>query len=476
MKKTGFLLAILMVSIHATAQWPQFRGPETNMVVASKGLPTVWNDSTNVKWTYSTEGSGWSSPIILNGKVYIASAVTVKKVSKPTQMGPPPAQANPPAGGQPPQGNPPAQGQALQAAPQGPAAPAQQSQQDEDTSYMLDLYRWEVTCIDLASGKEDWKRVAKEGAPRIKSHDGNGYASETPVTDGSRLYVYFGMTGLYCYDLKGNLLWSKDFGAYKSLNGWGTGASPVVYNDILYLQIDNEVNSFLVALDAATGNEKWRVSRKETTSYSTPFIWKNKLRTELITCALTVRSYDPTDGKLLWEMKLAGDRSIPSPSATADLLFVGNPGGMSGKSSLFAVKPGASGNISLAEGSTSYEYIAWANLDAPTGNPSPLLYKGYIYILSSRGGEFSCINAADGTLLYKKKIEGVQACWSSPWVVNDVIYFYDERGITKQVKPGPQFELLPVQNKLSDKFWASIAVENDTYIFKGVKRLFCVGE
>lgn len=450
-----------------SAQWPQFRGPETNMVVTATGLPTVWNDSVNVKWTYSMEGAGWSSPIVLNGKIYIASAVTIKKVSKPTQMGPPPGQANPPANGQPPQGTPPVAGQ---------NPPAPQTQEPEDTSYMLDIYRWEVTCIDLASGKEVWKQVAKEGAPRIKSHDGNGYASETPVTDGKRLYVYFGMTGVYCYDLNGSLLWSKDLGAYRSLNGWGTGASPVVYNDIVYVQVDNEVNSFLVALDAATGTEKWRDLRKETTSYSTPFIWKNKLRTELITCALTVRSYDPAGGKLLWEMKLPGERSIPSPVATEDMLYVGNPSGNKTKASLFAVKAGASGDISLAEGATSNEFIAWANLDAPTGNPSPLLYKGYLYVLASRGGDFSCIDASNGTLLYKKKVEGVQACWASPWAANEMIYFYDERGITRQVKAGPLFELLPVQNKLSDKFWASIAVEGNTYIFKGVKKLYCVGK
>jgi outer membrane protein assembly factor BamB len=356
---------------------------------------------------------------------------------------------------------------------QGPNGRPQQ-QEEEDTSYLLDVYRWNVACIDLATGKEIWKKTAKEGAPRIKSHDGNGYASETPVTDGQRVYVYFGMTGLFCYDLNGTLLWQKDMGAFKSLNGWGTGASPVVYNGVVYVQIDNEVNSFLVALDAVTGNEKWRVSREETTSYSTPFIWKNKLRTELITCALTVRSYDPDNGKLLWEMKLPGERSIPSPSAMEDMLFVGCPGGNKTKASLYAVKPGATGDISLMDGTSSNEFITWSIQDAPTGNPSPLLYNGYLYIVSSRGGEFSCIDASSGALVYKKKIDGVQACWSSPWVVNGIINFYDERGITRQVKAGPQFELLPDQNKLSDKFWASIAVQDDKYVFKGVKKLYCI--
>jgi outer membrane protein assembly factor BamB len=243
---------------------------------------------------------------------------------------------------------------------------------------------------------------------------------------------------------------------------------------VVYVQIDNEVNSFLVALDAVTGNEKWRVSREETTSYSTPFIWKNKLRTELITCALTVRSYDPDNGKLLWEMKLPGERSIPSPSAMEDMLFVGCPGGNKTKASLYAVKPGATGDISLMNGTSSNEFITWSIQDAPTGNPSPLLYNGYLYIVSSRGGEFSCIDASSGALVYKKKIDGVQACWSSPWVVNGIINFYDERGITRQVKAGPQFELLPDQNKLSDKFWASIAVQDDKYVFKGVKKLYCI--
>lgn len=463
--RSGAALMLLTMSTLVSAQWQAFRGPEANMTVAATDLPTVWNDSTHVKWTYTMEGSGWSSPVIWDDKVFISSAVTVKKMSKPTQMGPPP-------GGQPPQGNPP-QGPPPQGPP--PQGPPPQVQ-EEDTSYLLDTYRWEVICLDLASGKEVWKKVAREGAPRIKSHDGNGYASETPVTDGKRLYVYVGMTGLFCYDLDGNLLWSKDLGAFKSLNGWGTGASPVVYKDVLYVQIDNEEQSFLVALDAATGNEKWRVSRTESTSYSTPFIWKNNLRTELITCALKVRSYDPETGTLLWEMKLPGERSIPSPSATNDLLLVGNPAGNKTKASLFAVKAGASGDISLTEGATSNAFIAWANLDAPTGNPSPLLYKGYLYILASRGGDFSCIDAATGSLVYKNKVEGIQACWASPWVNKDVIFFYDERGNTKQVKAGPDFELLSQQNKLNDKFWASIAVQDNRYIFKGVKKLYCIGK
>lgn len=476
MKLPGVVMVLWVCCLPLKAQWPQFRGPEANMVIESASLPSIWNDSMHIKWTYATEGTGWSSPVIWNGKVYISSAVTVKKNSKPTQMGPPPGQGTPPVNGQPPQGPPPGAGQPSPGiqSPQTNGPPPQV--QEEDTSYRQDVYRWEVTCLDLATGEEIWKKVANEGAPRIKSHDGNGYASETPVTDGKRLYVYFGMTGLYCYDLNGNLLWNRDLGAYQSLNGWGTGASPVVYNDAVYLQIDNEVNSFLVALDAATGNEKWRVLRKETTSYSTPFIWKNKLRTELITCALRVRSYDPSDGRLLWEMKLPGERSIPSPSATDDMLFVGNPGGNKTKASLFAVKAGAAGDISLADGTISNEYIAWSIAEAPTGNPSPLLYEGYLYLLASRGGEFSCIDASTGTLVYRNKIEGVQACWASPWVVNDVIYFYDERGITRQVKAGPEFELLPVQNKLSDKFWASIAVQGDTYVLKGVKKVYCVAK
>src|SRR4030042_395781 len=159
--------------------------------------------------------------------------------------------------------------------PQGPPPP--------DTSYLEEIYRWEVTCLDLNTGEVVWKGTDYEGNPRGGiNRGGSSYANETPATDGKRVYAYFSTIGMFCFDMEGKLLWQKDLGAYKTLNEWGTGSSTVVYQDVVYQQVDNEENSFMVALNAATGEEIWKAERNEKTTYSTPVIWKNRMRTELV--------------------------------------------------------------------------------------------------------------------------------------------------------------------------------------------------
>ncbi len=272
-----FLLLLVASSCSQKRNWPQFRGSEGNTVSKGANLPEEWGDNKNVKWKYRLEGTGWSSPIVWEDKVFIVSAFPESVVSKASEqngpqmpdmseqdddstaqkrMPPPPGPGNFPAHGQ---------------NPMGPPHPP-----DNDTSFLKDVYRWEVTCINLNSGKELWKQVALKGSPRISKHSMNSYASETPVTDGERIYAYFGMTGLFCYDLDGKLLWKKDLGSYKTENGWGTGSSPIIWKDVIYIQDDNEENSFIIWIDAEQEMKSGEHLVPEKSSYSTPFIWKIK--------------------------------------------------------------------------------------------------------------------------------------------------------------------------------------------------------
>jgi outer membrane protein assembly factor BamB len=336
-----------------------------------------------------------------------------------------------------------------------------------DTSFKKEIYRWEVRCFDLKTGKELWKQVPYSGAPKAGKNPMGTYANETPVTDGKRIFAYFGNHGLYCYDMEGKPLWQKDLGIFYTQNGWGTGSSPVLYNGVLYIQFDNEEHSYIVAVDAATGNEKWKVQRDEKTTYSTPYIWKNKIRTEIVTCGKTARSYNPETGKLLWEMKMTGDMVIPSPVGSEELLYIGNTGGRDTKAKLFAVKAGNDGEITDAG-------IAWVTEESNLGNSTPLLYKDRLYVIGSRG-EIAVLDAATGTLKYQKRINGIGSVWATPWANKDRIYFLDEKGTTRVFKAGDTFEQV-AENKLEGKFWPSVAVAGNKYIFKGAEKLYCVGK
>jgi outer membrane protein assembly factor BamB len=328
--------------------------------------------------------------------------------------------------------------------------------------------------VDIESGKELWKQVGHEGSPRIKKHARTNYASETPVTDGKRIYVYFGMTGLYCYDMDGALLWEKDLGAFETQRGWGTGSSPVLYKDKLYVVVDNEQQSFLVALDAASGDEIWKVDRDELTNYGTPFIWKNSVRTELVTGGKKARAYDPATGELIWELQMDGYYNIASPAADRNLLYMGNAGYGDVPGTFFAIKAGAEGDITPDSVSLSSDGVAWFNQDAAfLANPSPLLCNGLIYMVAGRGGQITCLEAETGEVVYQEKVENVAACWASPWLNEDKIFFMDEKGVTQVIKAGREFEHLH-ENSLDDRFWASVAVAGDAYLFKGDKKLYCI--
>jgi len=437
LKKQSVLLLVTTVLIFCscsrTNNWPQFRGPNSNQIALEKELPLEWNDDKNIAWKFDLEGRGWSCPIVWGNKIFITNAV----LEDPSVLG--------------------------------EARPGRRMENPSDV-----VYDFEVICIDIESGKEIWKKTAYHGIPRYKTHRDNNYAPETMVTDGKHVYAYFGMTGLYCYDLDGNLVWEKDLGNYPMQSNWGTSTSPLLYKDVLYMQIDNEENSFLAALDAKTGEEKWRIDRDEKSNWGTPIIWNNSKRTELVAPGLKTRGYNPENGELFWELDMQGGRNITSPVADGDMLFVGNEMRRNGGGVLFGVKAGASGDISLDEDKRSNEFVIWSVPESGIAMASPLVYKGLLYIVDRRRGQMTCYNSLTGEIVYPAtNIEDAAAFWASPWAFDDKIYCLDDKGVTHVIKAGEEFEELG-KNKLSDIFWASTAIAKKSYIFRGEKGLYCI--
>jgi outer membrane protein assembly factor BamB len=471
--------------------WPGFRGPGSSGQAEGKSVPLEWSKDKNILWKVTVPGVAWSSPIVVGDKIFISTAITENQ-RKPGAGGgggrPGGGGGRPPGGGGGGAGGPPGGGGQGGGFGRNPAPPNA-------------TYQWELHCLDKATGKTLWKQTALEAKPRIPTHGSNTFATETPVTDGERIYVYFGMMGVFCYDLEGKQLWKKDLGAFPMQMGWGTSSSPVLEGDKLILQIDNEQKSFLVALNKTTGEEVWKVDRAEKTNWGSPIIWKNSKRTEVVTLgAKKVRAYAPADGKLLWELTTGGGRCCSTPVAEGDMLYLGSErreggGGMRGGAgkgappgentpqkggggespggAFYAIKAGGNGDISLKSGETSNDSIAWTVARGGVEMASPIVCQGHVYVLSRNGGVVNCFDAKTGKEVYKQRLPGAKSFWASPWASGGKIYCLDDGGTTHVIQAGPEFKVLS-KNSLDEMFWASAAVADGSVILRSVEHVFCV--
>lgn len=421
-KKSALVLLSLLGISHRThaEDWRQFRGPSSNGVSLDTNLPEVWGMDASIKWKAKVPGEGWSAPIVVGQKLFVTTAVSSGQKNKNSE------------------------------------------------------HVWKVICLDAKTGQPVWSKDAIQSQPRLGTHRDNTYASETPVTDGSRVVAYFGMMGVFCYDLEGKELWKKDLGNFPMRNEWGTSSSPIIHDGIVFLQIDNEQKSFIVALDLATGEEKWRKEREETSNWGSPIIWKNSLRTELITAGKKVRSYNPASGELLWQATSAVGGFSSSPSGNADLLVVGHQG--RDGAGMFVVKAGASGDVSLKANETSNSSIAWSTTEFGPQRSSPLVVDGQIFLFGGRGGVLICVDATTGRKIYQERIPDAGAFWASPWSYKGLVYATDETGSTFVLKPGPKLDLVRV-NKLPEenaRFWATSAASNGTLFIRSTNTVYAV--
>lgn len=418
----------------AAANWPAFRGPDATGVPKDEtGLPSSWSATENVAWKSEVGGSGWSCPVVWGDKIFITSA-------RGASLG------NTPRGG------------FYEGAVESPKPD--------------DEYVWNAHCLDLGGGEAIWTKELYRGVPRVGRHRKNTYASETAVTDGEHVYMHVGDLATWCLDFRGNVVWSKDWNPVRTRWGYGTASSPALHEGRLYIVNDSEDQSYLVALDKATGREIWRADREEPTTWSTPFVWNSGERTEIVTLGREkVRAYD-LDGKVLWELSGLSSLAIPTPFASGGLLYVTSGYHNSPERPIFAIRPGASGDITLAEGETSNDFIVWSVPQGGPYHPSGLVYRGLYYTLYDRGF-LTCHDARTGEEVYgKQRIDRDTVNFTaSPWAYDGRVFCLDESGTTYVVEAGPTYKLLGT-NDLDEMCMATPAITREGILIRTHSSLY----
>ena len=434
--RRGFIVgaALPLAGRPGVANWPGFRGPgSTGVPKNESGLPHSWSATENVAWKAAIDGSGWSSPIVWGDNVFVTSAHGLTPGSEP-------------------------EGGFYQGAVESPR-PA-------------DEHRWFALCLDLRTGVTTWRTELHRSVPSVGRHRKNTYASETAVTDGEHLYAHVGDLGTWCLDYRGKILWHRRWLPVRTRWGYGTASSPTLHGGRLYIVNDNEQQSYLVALDKVTGAEIWRVGRDEPTTWSTPFVWETASRTEIVTVGRErVRSYD-LDGKVLWELRGLSSLAIPTPFASGDLLYVTSGYVGSQDRPIYAIRPGASGDITLSDGATSNNYIAWSVPQGGPYHPSGLVYQGHYYTLHDRGF-LTCHDARTGAETYgKTRISRDSAQFTaSPWAYDGKVFCLDEAGTTFVIEAGPEFKLVGT-NALDEMCMATPAVVSGGLLIRAYSTLF----
>jgi hypothetical protein len=420
------VLGLLAAIAVAAENWPQFRGPGGMGVADESRFPDNWSETENVAWKTAVPGVGWSSPVVWGDRLYLTTVIA----SGPLE------------------------------------APKKGLYFGGDRGKVTDEHRYVAMAIDTASGKVLWERELWRGVPKGSRHLKNSFASETPVTDGDRVYFYFGQVGLFALDRAGKTIWTLPSAAVETRNGWGTASSPVLHQGRLYVVNDNDSASYLMAVEAKTGKVIWKTARtEEQSNWSTPFIWTHDGKTEIVTTGTGKnRSYD-LDGKVIWEFGGMSSIVIPTPMTKHGLLYLTSGYVGDENRPVFVIKPGARGVLTDS-------HIAWKLPQAGPYNPSPLLYGDLYFTLLDRGF-LTCHDARTGKEIFgKQRIDPAAAAFTaSPWASNGKLFLLSEDGDTFVVAAGPSFQLLG-KNSLNEMAMATPAIAGDALYIRTASKVY----
>lgn len=419
-------------SFATAANWPAWRGPYGTGVALEGNPPITWSEQENIRWKVEIPGKGHSTPIVWGDLVFLTTAIP---------FGP-------------------------QLTPQPETAPGA-----HDNATVTQRHRFATLAIDRRTGNTLWQKDLHEALPHEGAHFSASQASQSPVTDGTRLFAYFGSYGLYCLDFKGELQWSVELGEMQTKHGHGEGSSLAIYENTLIVNWDHEGQSFIVAFDARDGKQKWRVPRSEVTSWSTPIVVEDPKGgpSQVIVCGSDrVRGYDISNGQVIWECGGMSQNIVATPVSANGMVFVGSSYDIR---SMLAIKlAGARGDI------TNSKHVAWTRNERTPYVPSPLLFDGALYFLRHYQGILTRVDAATGNEPTGPfRLGPLRDIYASPVSAAGRIYFTDLDGTTLVLSAGEIPRPLST-NRLDDSFSASAAIANDEIFLRGNKFLYCIAK
>ena len=400
------------------ADWTQFRGPGGLGISQDKGLPVQWSSDLNIVWKTRIPGSGTSSPVTLGNRVFLTSY----------------------------------SGYGLDA---------------NDPGDMSDLTR-HVLCLDRKTGQILWSQEFQPSLPESVYAPGNdskhGYSSSTPTTDGQRLYVFFGKSGLYCLDLDGNQLWHEQVGS--GTTGWGSSNSPLLYKDLVIINASVESQS-LIAMDKKTGEEVWRTNGVKS-SWNTPTLVPLATgKTELVVSIEDhLLGFDPDTGDALWNAEGIHRYVCPSVIAHQEVVYA-----IGGGHTSVAVRAGGQGEVTET-------HVIWRE-NKGSNVSSPIYHGGYLYWASDNQGILYCQDAASGQVMYQERLSPRPGfIYASPILADGKLYYVSQENGTYVVAAKSEFQLLAHNVFANDdsRANASPAVSDGQLLIRTDRNLYCIGQ
>ena len=413
------------------AHWPSWRGPLQTGVAPDARPPIEWSETRNIAWKTSLPGRGHATPVVWGHRIFLTAAEPFGEEFAPRYS---------------------------------------VAEGTHDGVPVTRSHRFWGIAVDRRNGQILWKQLLRETIPHEGGHYTGSLASNSAVTDGSRVYLFLGSYGLFClHSETGAILWQRDFGLMNSKHGHGEGASPCLAGDNLIINWDHEGHSFLVAVDRFTGEDRWKKTRPELTNWSTPIVVRREDDTQVIVSGTTrIRGYNPVTGDVIWECGGLSSNIVASPVEADGIVYAGSS---YESRALLAIRwPDAQGDI------TGSDRVLWTRSRGTPYVPSPLLYQNHLYFLTHYQGIITRLNGptgedAPGAL----RLGGIQNVYASPVAANQYVYVTGLEGTTVVISHG-DIPRVVARNELQDTFCASAAIVENQILLRGLQHLYCIAE